>query len=270
MPYASPIVHCLPPRLGAAPGLFRGYARLLRRRDAILMLLALGCTDVKPAPQPAVRAALKPLATPATSSHPSAVMCPTEYADEAVALQCANGAAYRHGDTLFVRLADEHVLTHLNAEGREASTYYTYEGQLRGSGGGARTFHLIHLSGGDDWGKLRVIDAASGDSMTLTMTPLMSPDSTRFLLSDTDVDICIDSSSFSVWRVTTGKPEREWVSHASCNTARYWSVTRPEWRSADTIALTRLVPSDTGRREEIEKPARLIRRATGWSFESYP
>jgi hypothetical protein len=243
---------------------------LLRRRDAMLVLLALGCTDVKPAPQPAVRAALKPVATPATSAHPSAVMCPTEYADEAVALRCADGAAYRHGDTLFVRLADGRVLTHVNEFGREGSNYYRYAGQLRGSGGDARTFHLIHRSGDEDWGEMRLIDTASADTMTLSMTPLMSPDSTRFILSDGNVNICLDSSSFSIWRITTGRPEREWVSQASCSTARQWSVVVREWRSADTIAVTRLVPSDTGRKNWIETPARLIRLTSGWSFGSYP
>jgi hypothetical protein len=45
---------------------------------------------------------------------------------------------------------------------------------------------------------------------------------------------------------------------------------RPEWRCADTIALARLVTSDSGTKERIETPALLIRRATGWSFENYP
>jgi hypothetical protein len=234
----------------------------------MLALLALGCADVKPAPQTVAHAAPTPVATPVASGHPTAVMCSADYRKEVDALRCAEGAAYRHGDTLFVRLTDGRVLRHLNEAGPETSDYYRYTGVLRG-GGGARTFHLIERTNGQ-YAKVLVLDAASGDTMTLAETPLMSPDSTRFLLSDAYVNICGDSSSFSVWRITAGRPEREWVSHASCGTARSWSVARPEWRSADTIALRRVAPSDTGRKNLTQSPAHLIRRAAGWSFETEP
>lgn len=238
---------------------------------SLSLVIGIACTEVKPRQAP-VSPAAAAVASPAVAT-PTATLCPADAHDERAALRCAEGAVTRVGDTLSLLLVNGTLRQFVNSAGREASDYWSYDGLLRGRGG-APSFHLLSQSNGE-WGGALLLDAATGDTMRLTVAPVMSPDSTHFVILAVDENLCQDSTAFAVWRVTAGWPVREWVAHASCGTARNWTAKPLPWHSPDTLRLSLTVPRilsapDPGDSGWAHQSAFLVRHAAGWSLDHYP
>jgi hypothetical protein len=147
---------------------------------------------------------------------------------------------------------------------------FRYTGRM-GGGSGTPTFHILDLHFYETGG-VELINAATGDSLFVVGTPVLSPDGARFVVEASSIETCEGVNRLEVWRITGDKPVREWtIEPYDCTRDRGWWSTDLAWRTPDSISFVRnSVPADRPRRKRDELDttrATLVRRAGSWTLE---
>ena len=251
------------------------------RARATLLLIASGAAvacDSRPAPRHSLLAARGAAApTPAAALGPVdntpelAVDAACSDSVESAALRCAEGAASRHGDTLAIALTEGGTVTRIDeANAGEQSVSYGYAGRIGGASG-TPVFHLVDMTSGDGY-TVELINARTGDSLSVTGHPLLSPDGTRFAVAAIDLDSCDGSNALEVWRVTGDVPVRELsLQPWDCVKRTGWGASQIEWTARDTLDVLRNMPSrDAARRRAggiDSSHVRFVRGVTGWALD---
>jgi hypothetical protein len=248
----------------------------LRRFGYLLatMCVALACGDVRREPRTRSKVETPVAATsaaPAMPVVPARDECFVSDSVEQAAMSCAEGAVSRIGDTLVIRLTGVgfRKLVDQPREG-DGSVLFRYAGRIGGSSG-TPAFHVIDVHEGRR-AAAALINALTGDSVTVAGHPVISPDGARFAVAESDFNFCQRLTSLEVWRITGERPVREFTTVPfNCADTKGWGPSALEWRARDTLAFTRnAFPADSTRRANGDwdrTPAVLVRQATGWVID---
>lgn len=190
---------------------------------------------------------------------------------ETAALACSMGAATRHGDTLVIELSGVGVVRRVN-DTTEGDHYvrYQYAGRM-GAGSGTPTYHILNVAYYESSG-VELINALSGDSLSLGGAPILSPDGSRFATTAENAESCEANDQLDIWRITGDKPVREFsLPSFQCTRPHSWWPSDVAWHTQDTVTFLRnSLPSDPARRARGEADttrAVLVHDATGWQLE---
>lgn len=248
----------------------------VRHLSVVAIAVGAAACDPRPAPRRsllAARAAAAP--TPAAALGPIdgtpelAVDAACGDSLETAALRCAEGAVTRRGDTLTIVLSDGRTVTRRdNAAHDDAFVSFGYAGRMGGASG-TPIFHILDVVSSDAYA-VELINARTGDSVTVGGRPLLSPDGTRVAVATLDPDVCDESNKFEIWRVTSDVPTRELsITPWNCGEEGGWGASQLEWTARDTVTLLRKMPSrDPGHRVAggvDTSEVRFVRGPSGWT-----
>jgi hypothetical protein len=212
-------------------------------------------------------------AAPALSVIPTRDECFVSDSLEHTAMRCADGAASRIGDTLVIRLTGVGFRKLVDQpRGGDSSLAFRYAGRIGGSSG-TPAFHVIDVHDGRRAASV-LLNALTGDSVTVARHPVISADGARFAVAATDFIFCQRSTTLEVWRITGDRPVREYtIVPFTCGATAGWGPSDVEWRARDTLAFTRNalpLPSDSARRASGDwerTPGVLVHQASGWTMD---
>lgn len=255
--------------------------RLVFACAALVTWLVTGCTDTRTDRQrPTRRADTGALPPPVTTVEkrelvPQAPVrdeCFGADSSEVAAMQCAAGAVSRIADTLQVLLSTGRVVRFVDARFDDSVvTSFRYDGRIGGSGGGPG-YHLLVVGGARGTSE-ELLNAQSGESVSLAARPTISPDGARILVSDMRaLDDRSGRASIQIWRITADRPVNELDLHPfDAATERGWAPSHVEWRARDTVAFVRnAVPRDSAlraRREWSTSRSVLVRKTGHWVLD---
>jgi hypothetical protein len=193
---------------------------------------------------------------------------------ETAAFKCGEGAVARHGDTLVIALSGTGVVKRVNdTTNTESYVRYQYAGRM-GGGSGTPAYHILDVGHYESAG-VELVNAASGDSVLVGGTPILSPDGSRFATTSENAESCEATNQLDIWRITGDKPVREFeLPPFDCTRAHSWWPSDITWHGQDTLTFLRnTLPVDSARRARGESDttrAVLVHRATEWSLDKVP
>lgn len=187
---------------------------------------------------------------------------------EELALQCADGLAARHADTLLVQTVTGPVAL-VNVDGRDdeqQTEYYRYVGTLRAHG----VHHVIHHSA-YELGQLDLYSGVTGRAVDIASAPMIGPDGRYFATAQVGLDACEDNTpKLEIWRLADTTAVREWnVEPWDCRKDTGWAPSDVRWVSADTLRFTHVDPAEpsapgTPVIERTKHGAMVVRRGARW------
>jgi hypothetical protein len=217
-------------------------------------------------------------AAPAAAPLLAAGVCTNE--NEAEALACARGRAWRHEDTLFVRPDSGPVITYREhpstispegVEGTDAASYQ-YVGAVVGRPG---LYHLVRERL-YEMENLMALNGRTGRHEVILDLPLLSPDGTRLAASTPMMECEQGDSGLEVWRMTDSTLVNEFrILPLDCSHYTGWAPSEVTWISPDTLrfianVVTPAEPAEghltPDHAESVTpRPARLVRSGSGWT-----
>lgn len=209
-------------------------------------------------------AALKPDTAPDRTAAPvPSAYCTSD--DETQALACAQGSAFRHGDSLGIQLANGKTLVRVEAPDEGTSfAHYTYRGAIRSK----VMFHVVDEQL-YELTSTYLIDARSGGRTVIIGDPVVDAEGTRLAAGAMSLSSCEGKDGLEIWRLTDSIPAREFsVEPFDCRDERGWAPSNVAWRSADTLAfVANLAPADSVARDagtRDRRPAFVARDGRAW------
>lgn len=240
-----------------------------RLRVSLLLACAVaGCGEAaRDARQP--DSATPPVTVVAATANPPVAPTATSYCadeDEARALACSRGTAWRIGDSLVVRLGGGSKWARVERPdtGGTGYTHYTYHGTVLGQ----RTLHVIT----EQLYEMRttyLVDGQTGKSAVSIGEPVLAPAGSRFAAAAMSLSTCDGVDGLEIWRLTDSLPVRELaLAPFDCDHETGWAPSEVAWRAADTLTLVaNLAPADSGARgtgTRERRPALVVRDSRGW------
>lgn len=173
---------------------------------------------------------------------------------ERVSLPATEGGVTRSGTQLRIQLLGGGAVTFTDdtipGDGSfEVPRYAGYLKEIRS--------HVVHRLPYEGSGSWLILDDSTGDSTIVFGMPVVSPDSTRFVVMSAGWEADYDPTLIEVWRMVGRKPEKEFSLEPP------WQPSDPMWRASDTVAFTRNTYSPSIG-HFMPTPARLIRADTTW------
>lgn len=209
-------------------------------------------------------AALKTDTAPqATTPRVSSAYCTSD--DETDALACAQGSAFRHGDSLGIQLASGKTLVRVETPDEGTSlAHFTYRGAIHST----VMFHVIDEQL-YELTSTYLINARSGSQTAIIGDPVVDAGGTRLAAAAISLSSCEGKDGLEIWRLTDSVPAREFsVEPFDCRDEKGWAPSDLAWRSADTLAfVANLAPADSVARDagtRDRRPALVVREGHAW------
>src|SRR6266550_4400324 len=179
-------------------------------------------------------------------------------ATEVAGIRAAEGRVSRIGRELRIKLLNGRTLVFKDDTAKlSVLPARRYEGYLK-----VIHSHVIHLVPYEGTGRYLIVDDSTGDSTTVSGSPVPSPDGRRFVLTSMAGEEDTDASVIEVWRMVNRKPEIEFWHDTE---KELWEPSDAVWRDSVTIDFIKNSHSDPSE-PYVKTRGRLTRSDTTWVF----